>query len=547
MTEATWKKPGPGTWELDSSHFTAPGPIIRGLMEHSFERGFTQVMDMFGSPLRTMSMAWVNGRFYRRMVPLVGGGIDLPAPPAPVLKLVTRLHPVFRRRERKAKQTFESKAWMSELALWESEWKPALITRNQQLTDVDVAALDDAALAEHLDAAHDHVRDGMTLHFRLHGSDMGPLGHLMVHLEDWGLRRDDTFGALVAASPATREPRVQLRAIADALRDGGVDAATVASLEEVRAIEPAGKLLDEYLRFHGWRLTGYDLEDRALIEMPDVVVRSIRAAATYSPNGEVDALAAVEELRNRLPAEHRAEFDDLVKSARLSYGLRDENGPLTYEWPAGLLRRAVLEAGARLHASGRLAARSDVFELDVPEIVSLLTSGRGPSIDDVAARAEERRVWRTLRAPERLGREEPPPPVDAMPPYLARVTRMILTVVGTLEAAKADGALRGLGIGNARYTGVARVVCDAGDALETMEPGDVLVAPYTAPTYNAVLAMAGAVVTEEGGLLCHAAVIARELGLPAVIGAPGATTLIPDGATVEVDPSGGVVRVLSPT
>jgi rifampicin phosphotransferase len=71
-----------------------------------------------------------------------------------------------------------------------------------------------------------------------------------------------------------------------------------------------------------------------------------------------------------------------------------------------------------------------------------------------------------------------------------------------------------------------------------------VVAPYTAPTYNAVLSIAGAIVTEEGGLLCHAAVIARELGLPAVIGASGAMEL-PDGATVEVDPANGIVRLLA--
>ena len=76
-----------------------------------------------------------------------------------------------------------------------------------------------------------------------------------------------------------------------------------------------------------------------------------------------------------------------------------------------------------------------------------------------------------------------------------------------------------------------------------LRPGDIVVAPYTAPTYNSVLAMAGAIVTEEGGPLCHAAVIARELGLPAVIGALGAMDL-PDGATIEVDPKAGAVRVL---
>jgi pyruvate,water dikinase len=100
-----------------------------------------------------------------------------------------------------------------------------------------------------------------------------------------------------------------------------------------------------------------------------------------------------------------------------------------------------------------------------------------------------------------------------------------------------------MGIGTGAYVGTARVVRDPVEALAVMEPGDVVVAPYTAPTYNCVLSMAGAIVTEEGGLLCHAAVIARELGLPAVIGAQGAMT-IPDGTTVEVDPAAGRVRLV---
>jgi pyruvate,water dikinase len=70
------------------------------------------------------------------------------------------------------------------------------------------------------------------------------------------------------------------------------------------------------------------------------------------------------------------------------------------------------------------------------------------------------------------------------------------------------------------------------------------VVPFTTPSYNTVLGLAGAVVTSEGGPLCHAAVLARELGIPAVIGAPGALVDIPDGADVEVDPLSGKVTVL---
>lgn len=538
-TEPTWTKPGPGSWDLDSSHTgPAPGPIQRDLFERCIDRGMTEGLALFGAPLRTMHCRFVNGKFYRRLVPLIGGGSDMKPPPAAALWLVARIHPAFRRAEKRAKESFETKRWRAELARWESEWKPDLVKANLRFSDVDVAALDDAGLGAHLAELHAHLIESTTLHFRLHVSDMGPLGDLMVQLEDWGLHRDDTFRALVAASPATREPAAQLRAIAGALRSAGTDPTTISSLDEVRAVPAASSALDEYLRFHGWRLTtGYDIEDRTLLELPDVIVASIRGARESVIDDAEAALASIASLRDQVPPAHRAQFDEAVEDARLSYGLRDENGPLTYEWPAGLLRRALLEAGRRLDVP--------VFELTIDEVGTLLRGEPGPSVDELSARAAERRVWASLEAPARLGPEEGPPPVSVMPPNLARITRVVLTVVGSLEADAGHASLHGMGVGAGTYVGTARVVHDAVEALATMEPGDIVVAPYTAPTYNSILSMAGAIVTEQGGLLCHAAVIARELGIPAVIGATDAMRLIPDGATIEVDTEGGRVTLLS--
>jgi len=542
---ATWEKPGPGTWELDSSHAGAsPTLIQRDLYTEAVALGMKDGFALFGAPLSHMEMRWVNGRLYRRLVPLVGGSKDLPPPPMPLLWLATRMHPAMRRAERTARTTFETKRWRSELARWEQEWKPELLATNRAFTAVDLDTLDGAGLADHLHAVHGHLRATTRLHFRLHVSDLGPLGILMIDLEDWGLRRDDSFRALVAASPATRGPAEALRRIAVAVRDAGVGPASLTSLDEVRGASPeARQLLDDYLTEHGWRLTtGYGIDDRCLIELPDAIVASIRAAAssTADDRGHERALA---ELRDQVPAEHRAELDDAVEDARLSYGLRDENGPLTYEWPAGLLRRAMLEAGRRLATDDVLAACDDVFELRVNEVGALLQGRPGPGLDEIAERAAVRRWEATLDPPERLGREEGPPPIAALTPYLAKVTRLVLTAVSALEADPGEAPLTGLGIGTEPYVGTARVVHDAAEALAEMEPGDVVVTPYTAPTYNSVLAMAGAIITEEGGLLCHAAVIARELGLPAVIGAHGAMA-IPEGATVEVDPRAGRVRVL---
>jgi pyruvate,water dikinase len=104
--------------------------------------------------------------------------------------------------------------------------------------------------------------------------------------------------------------------------------------------------------------------------------------------------------------------------------------------------------------------------------------------------------------------------------------------------------MHGTGIGDAPYVGTARVATSADDAIDRLEPGDVLVAPFTGPSYNSLLPILGALVVEIGGAVCHAAIVAREFGLPAVIGAAGATTQIPDGARVEVDPTRGTVRVV---
>ena len=71
------------------------------------------------------------------------------------------------------------------------------------------------------------------------------------------------------------------------------------------------------------------------------------------------------------------------------------------------------------------------------------------------------------------------------------------------------------GIGTKTYRGRARVVSDAAGALERLELGDVMVAPFTGPAYNSVLPVLGALVIDSGGPMCHAAIVAREFGLSA--------------------------------
>ena len=114
-------------------------------------------------------------------------------------------------------------------------------------------------------------------------------------------------------------------------------------------------------------------------------------------------------------------------------------------------------------------------------------------------------------------------------------------------AASEDVQSRGVGIGTTPYTGRALVVDDPGAAMHLVEPGDVVITRVTSPSWNVVLAYAGAVVTGTGGLLSHAAVIARELDIAAVIGDPTAMSRFVTGDVITVDPvRSTVARAVDP-
>ena len=104
--------------------------------------------------------------------------------------------------------------------------------------------------------------------------------------------------------------------------------------------------------------------------------------------------------------------------------------------------------------------------------------------------------------------------------------------------------LAGLGVSQGTYTGRARVVQSPAD-FDKVEAGDILVAPTTSSGYNVLLPLLGAIVTDRGGAVCHAAIVAREFGIAAVVGTGEATVRIPDGARISVDGTNGTVAILA--
>ncbi len=296
--------------------------------------------------------------------------------------------------------------------------------------------------------------------------------------------------------------------------------------------------------------TGYDLTALTLVELPRLLLDTIRTAEP--PHRRVDPDGVAAELRSQVPPDERADFDQTLREARAVMDMHDDNGPLTVEWPMGLLRRALLAAGRRLEARGAVERAADAVEL-TPDEARRALSGGTPSAAALAARRDRRIELAAIDPPILLGEPEPEPPLDVLPGPLAELVGMIrvafahLGMDGAGEARPAADADRwsGVGVGVGRLVATARVAGSAEEAIERLDPGDVLVVRATSPAFNAVLAIAGGVVTADGGAMSHAAVLARELGIPAVVGAPGALE-IPDGATIELDADGGLVRLVHP-
>lgn len=535
--------PGPGHWALDRSHW--PGgttPISEWLMTESMLPAFRRLFAESGVPAEGLEARFVNGFNYSRLRPLIGA--DKPPkklPPLIVLKIATRLHPKFRARTKRAIASQRERTAIDVAHRWENEIRPRVKAANLAFQGVDVTSISDAELGRHIAELLDHLREHLELHFWLHGHDLGPIAQYLHRCIGWGLEPGAAIDALSGASPTTAVPLrilVKLRAIIEASESKPT------SLDDVRAISPeAASLLDSYLEEHGNVLaTGYDITAFTLNELPGVVLDSIMSATEPAT---IDHEALAEPLRSRLEPGDRSEFDALLADARAVMDMRDDNGPLVVEWPSGLLRRALLAAGVRLAARGALTEPDHALELTPQEARSMFDGGL-PSAGEIGRRAERRLEFALLTPPDTLGEPEPAPPLEVLPKPLADA---VATVQTALKYMGMDGdanvdRLTGAGIGSTSYVGRARTAESADDAIEKLEPGDVLVVRATSPAFNAVLSIAGAVVTANGGLLSHAAVLARELGIPAVIGAPGALE-IADGSTIEVDPGRGTVRIVA--
>lgn len=538
-TPLRFDPPGPGPWERDAVHL--PRPTTR-YFQHAqpaaFRQGTGAFARYYGMLIDGLQVAYVNGFAYNQVCP---------APEAE-----------FPERFRRAEEVYARKLWREQLAEWDGQCKPAAIARHRELQGVDADALTDAELAAYLTRCRDHHAAMVTQHMRFTAGAVLPTGDFLAHVGDWtGLPPSELLGllrgsAVVSAGGSDEMTRLKAALAADAdaralLASDGDPAQVLAGLRRLPG--EAGTALDGYLDLVGNRLLdGFDIAEPTAIELPDALLRAIRVAVS----GEAEAASTVEartaEVRAQVPAEHRAQFDDLLAEARLTYRLRDERGVYSDIWAAGIMRRAALAAGRRVAARGRIGSAVHMLDADLDEMCALVSGAGGPSADELARRADDRATCDARSAPPLLGPPAPPPPdLSALPPAVGRLMRATFVALGHLfgssQAEHAEAVLYGLAASKGVYEGPARRVSGPAEFGRIVR-GDVLVTESTSEAFNILLPLLGGIVTDNGGLLSHAAIVAREYGIPGVVGTREATERIADGVRVRVDGDAGEVTVL---
>jgi phosphohistidine swiveling domain-containing protein len=527
----------------------ATSRAMRDIYPEGFNRGFTETFGRYGMLLDHLVMGEVNGFVYQQPQPF-----DMPGPDGPMSE--EEIGAEIGRRMAIAEDAFANKLWRQDLQLWDEVCKPEAIARHLELSDVELESLSDAELVGHLGEVVEHILAMAYQHHRFNMAAVLPLGDLAIQTSGWtGEPPTAVFDLLDGYSPISgiappemSEALEAIRADADARKLVNAPGDAGARLDQLRTALPA---VDAYVRLVDSRvIDGFDIVGTTLREQPEIILNKLAAALDEDPGVALRrADEAAAELRTQVPEDHRDAFDELVVEARLLYRLRDERG-LYSDIPAmGLLRFAMLEIGRRAVERGSADQAEHLLEATPDEAIAILGGG-GPSADELAQWGEERRALTAEGAPRHLGPPPPaPPPVDQLPPALGRLMAaagfiIMDGILGELDqAAGDDSVVVGMSGNGGVVEGVARRIDQIDDLLD-LEEGEIVVAASTGEAFNSILHMVGGIVTDHGGFLCHAAIVARESGFPAVVGTVDGTSRISTGDRIRLDGSKGEVTIL---
>jgi pyruvate,water dikinase len=364
-----------------------------------------------------------------------------------------------------------------------------------------------------------------------------------------------TSGSFLRGFPSkAAEAQAQLEAIArtirasDALREQIVNT-PAQRLLDVLAEHPEGQAvmddLQRHLDTYGHQIYNLDFAAPTLADDPLPVLLSLKAALLHPERDARAYQAALAREREVLAVGTERSLNPIQRPVfRLLLGWAQRYAPYREEalfyvgagWPA--LRRLALELGRRLTQAGSLDAPDDVFYLESAELAAASAArAEGASRPDLAKLARERRLLREAR--KRLE-----PPVSVPPDGRMKFGPIDMGMFEPKPRSIGSGPkLEGYAVSPGQVTAPASIIRSPAE-FDKMAPDTVLVCTTTTPAWTPLFAQAQGLVTDIGGALAHGSIVAREYGIPAVMGTGVATQRIKDGEIVRVDGDRGTVTLV---
>jgi pyruvate,water dikinase len=428
---------------------------------------------------------------------------------------------------------------VEEMTAWRSEWLPEVERTVAMLESFDPASVAAGAWAETLEQqvqAYERVYSGV------HRSAALPVGRVAgrftaAYCRRFGEeRRADAEALLQGLDNLSTARAIALWDLSRLLREQPELQATSGGdpLRQNEAARRFDEAFQSMLAEYG-HTTNADLQDLPTWhEDTAVPISAVRAYALQDDDRSPRLIAELQGQRRRdleaelteaasTDADAAAILTQLAMAQQLLPNQEDHNLLVDQRMEAAS-RARWLAVGRHLVARGLVRDIDDVFYFWRPELIDALEGRTRPEQALLDARRQELREARAISPPPVLGRP--------------RVTEGVLTPPGATEAL----VLRGVAASRGVYRGRARVIEHLREA-SLLQAGEVMVCRSTTPSWTPFFGVAGALVTNSGGALSHAAIVAREFGIPAVVATTYATAVIPDGATVTVDGDKGTVTI----
>jgi phosphohistidine swiveling domain-containing protein len=569
--------PGEGYWSFDPTH--NPRPVTPWFQQKYTLDKCTANARRMGSLFVTMKLRYVHQFAFSQ---------PQFSPPSPAL-------------ERAADAYWSKKLYEDDYREFCDFFRPQCEALQVELREINPSSLSHKSLIEHVARCYDLAGEFWALHHTYTMPALVVVGDFMNRMA--GLTGKDvveTLSLLEGVSPESRgllnreDPLLQemyelLEESEQAIRLLNADEDRAAWALDCLLHMPGelGEIMRQVVIIYGWRLTGnYDLVTPALIESPYFFIKTIQSGLNEAPDEarklEQRIQNKLQEWKDQLPADRHDEFDEILDVGRRFFRMRDERGLCTDLSGIGLCRRGLLEAGQRLTEQGVLVQARHLCVATKQEAVALLRGDLGllshgrdengitsaSSLSMPTPRELERRYSYIVTAnpnliPKGLGTPPPPPENMALPAGIGRTMAAFDTALlrgmmhqwhdgeddeedddddidpNAVKPKSVKGVAASIGI----VEGPCCLVIHDGD-LQKVQKGDVVVTYSCSASFNVVLGLCAGICTDYGGVLSHAAIVAREYGIPAVVGTQEGTAKFNDGDIIRVDCSTATVKLV---